>query len=144
MDGNYLQMVSGNQTLRRCTWLRRPGKGDRTGRTLQGQTHNMTPSDLEILNQLLDDFEQVFDPEVSLIWQARGKVHDHKMSMAYAMALLKRGRDADIERASRIVKQALTTPQRRRRLLLHRRRLFFPQSSTPIGPSLNTVSAFKR
>ena len=69
----------------------------------------MTPGDTEPLDQLLDDFEQVFDPEVSLIWQARGKVHDHKMSMAYAMALLKRGRDADIERASRIVKQALTT-----------------------------------
>lgn len=69
----------------------------------------MTPNDSEILNQVLDDFDQVFDPEVSLLWQARGKVHDHKMSLAYAMALFKRGRDADIERASRIVKQALTT-----------------------------------
>lgn len=34
----------------------------------------MTPSDSEILNQLLDDFEQVFDPEVSLIWQAMGNI----------------------------------------------------------------------
>ena len=58
---------------------------------------------------MLKDFEEVFDPEVGLLWQYRGKVHDHKQSLSYVLALLERGRQEDIKRATFIIEKALTT-----------------------------------
>ena len=55
------------------------------------------------MDSLLADFEAVFDPELDLLWQDVGKVHDHKQSLSYATALLARGRPEDVERAGRII-----------------------------------------
>jgi hypothetical protein len=56
---------------------------------------------------VLRSYEDMFDPEVGLVWHARGALHTTYGSLLFSLALLERGWDEDVERAAAIIRRTL-------------------------------------
>ncbi len=68
----------------------------------------MLDNDREMLEQTLSRFEAMFDPEIGLVWQSKGALHTTYDSLLFALALLERGEEEDVERAVSIIRQVLS------------------------------------
>ena len=67
----------------------------------------MLVTDPDVLEQALQHYEEMFDPEVGLVWQSKDALHTTYDSLLFSLGLLERGRDEDVERAAAIIRRSL-------------------------------------
>ena len=68
----------------------------------------MLENDRQKLEQSFERYEEMFDPEIGLIWQSKGALHTTYDSLLFALVLLERGGEADVARAVSIIRQVLS------------------------------------